>query len=66
MRGSGIGRRLLSEAEAEAIRRRCRGALLDTFSFQARGFYERLGYSAFGVIDDYPPGHCRIFLAKKL
>jgi GNAT superfamily N-acetyltransferase len=66
MRGRGIGRQLLTEAEAEAVRRGCVGAWLDTYSFQARGFYERLGYSVFGSIDNYPPGHCRIFHKKVL
>lgn len=53
-------------AEEEAVRRGCLGAWLDTFSFQARGFYERLGYSVFGVIEGYPPGHSRFFLKKTL
>ena len=64
LRRGGLGRRLMREAEEEAVRRGCRGAWLDTFSFQARGFYERLGYAAFGLIEDYPPGHSRIFLKK--
>jgi GNAT superfamily N-acetyltransferase len=64
LRRGGLGRRLMRDAEEEAIRRGCRGAWLDTFSFQARGFYERLGYAAFGLIEDYPPGHSRIFLKK--
>lgn len=64
LRRDGIGRRLMNDAEGEAIRRGCRGAWLDTYSFQARGFYERLGYTTFGTIDDYPPGHSRIFLKK--
>jgi ribosomal protein S18 acetylase RimI-like enzyme len=64
LRRGGIGRRLMSDAEGEAIRRGCRGAWLDTYSFQARGFYERIGYSVFGTIKDYPPGHSRIFLKK--
>jgi GNAT superfamily N-acetyltransferase len=63
-RGTGLGRRLINEAEAEAIRRGCRGAWLDTFSFQARGFYERPGYSIFGTIENFPPGHRRFFLKK--
>lgn len=62
LRRNGIGRQLMNDAELEAIRRGCRGAWLDTYSFQARGFYERLGYTIFGTIDDYPPGHSRIFL----
>jgi GNAT superfamily N-acetyltransferase len=65
LRGTGIGRRLMREAEAEAIRRGCIGSWLDTYSFQARGFYEKLGYSVFGTIADYPPGHSRFFVKKQ-
>jgi GNAT superfamily N-acetyltransferase len=64
MRGSGTGRTLMSQAEDEAIRRECRGVWLDTFSFQARGFYEKLGYTVFGEIENHPPGHSRFFLRK--
>lgn len=64
LRGRGLGAEILGRAEAEARRRGCRGAWLDTFEFQARGFYERLGYSLFGCIDDYPPGYARYFLKK--
>jgi len=66
VRGLGIGRKLMTQAEAEAMRRGCRAAALDTFSFQARGFYERLGYSVFGVLNDCPPGHSRFYLTKQL
>jgi GNAT superfamily N-acetyltransferase len=64
LRGSGLGRQMLLQAEREAKARDCRGAWLDTYSFQARGFYERLGYAVFGILDDYPPGQSRIFLHK--
>jgi GNAT superfamily N-acetyltransferase len=66
MRRSGIGRKLMAEAEAEALQRGCLTATLETFSFQAPGFYERLGYSVVGIVDDCPPGHSRIFLTKRL
>ena len=66
MRGIGIGRKLLAQAETEAMRRGCHAVTLDTFSFQARGFYERLGYSVFGILDDCPPGHSRFYLTKRL
>jgi len=66
LRGSGLGTQLIRQAEEEAVRRGCVGAWLDTFSFQARGFYERMGYSVFGTIEDYPPGHSRFFLKKRL
>jgi hypothetical protein len=39
---------------------------LETLSFQARGFYERYGYSVFGELDDFPPGHRKYFLKKNL
>jgi len=66
LRGTGLGKKILLQAEREAIARGCRGAWLDTYSFQARGFYERLGYTVFGILNDYPPGQHRIFLHKGL
>lgn len=66
LRGHGLGSRLMQQAEDEALRRGCNGAYLDTFDFQARGFYERIGYTVFGQIDDMPPGHTRFFLRKLL
>jgi GNAT superfamily N-acetyltransferase len=65
LRGRGLGRELLIRAEAEAAARGCRNAHLDTYSFQARGFYESLGYEVFGTLNDYPPGHSRYFLQKR-
>ncbi|MFC0409998.1 GNAT family N-acetyltransferase [Roseomonas elaeocarpi] len=65
LRRGGLGRRLLAQAEEEARRRGCHGAWLDTYSFQARGFYEKQGYTVFGEIRDYPPGHSRYFLSKR-
>lgn len=64
-RGQGLGRRLMLAAEDEARRRGCRHAWVDT-QFGARGFYERLGYVAFGELPDYPPGFVRTFLRKTL
>lgn len=64
LRGRGLGRELLLRAEREALARGCRHAHLDTFSFQARGFYESLGYEVFGTLEDFPPGHTRFFLRK--
>jgi hypothetical protein len=52
-------------AEAEARSRGCVGSYLDTFSFQARPFYEKQGYSLFATIADYPPPHSRFFLSKR-
>jgi GNAT superfamily N-acetyltransferase len=66
LRGRGHGRQLIMAAEGEALRRGCKHACLDTFSFQAQGFYERHGYIAFGMLDDFPGKHKRYFLRKKL
>jgi len=65
-RGSGIGRQLMALAEARAREEQCVGIWLDTYAFQARGFYEKLGFSVFGTIDDYPRGQQRFFMEKRL
>jgi len=65
-RHAGLGRRLMAEIERAAVARGCTRAHLDTFSFQARPFYERLGYRVFGNLDDYPPGQQRFFMEKTL
>lgn len=65
MRGQGLGAELLQDAEEAAMTARCVGAHLDTYDFQAAGFYERLGYEVFGVIEDHPPGHRRVYLQKR-
>lgn len=64
LRGQGVGRALMSSAEDHARVRGCHDAWLDTF--QARGFYEQLGYVAFAELEDYPPGQSRHFLRKAL
>lgn len=65
-RGQGLGRRILLLAEEEAAKRGCHAAWLDTFEFQAKDFYERLGYACFGTLPDYPKGSTRYFLRKEL
>jgi len=65
-RRQGIGSRLLAKAEEIARARGCVGVRLDTTSFQAPSFYQRNGYSEFGCIKDYPPGHSRLWFMKRL
>ena len=65
-RGKGHGAKLLSAAEDHARTRGAVGATLETYSFQARPFYERLGYELCGQLDGYPPGHTKFFLRKSL
>jgi GNAT superfamily N-acetyltransferase len=66
VRGQGFGTRLLKAAEDLARQRGCVGSVLDTFEFQARPFYERLGYELFGTLEGYPPGYRQYFLSKEL
>ena len=65
-RGRGRGRRLLAAAEQEALRRGCHHARVDTYSFQAPGFYERCGYARVATLADFPRGHQRHLYAKAL
>jgi GNAT superfamily N-acetyltransferase len=60
LRGLGVGSALMASAEAHARARGCRGAHVETFSFQAAPFYRKLGFSVFGVLEDSPPGHSRL------
>jgi len=66
VRGQRWATKLMDQAEAFAVERRCHGVSLDTHSFQARPFYEKRGYEVFAELDDYPKGHKKFFLRKKL
>jgi len=66
VRGQDWGTRLMDQAETYAREHGCHSATLDTHSFQARPFYEGRGYEIFGTLDDYPKGHKRFYLRKKL
>jgi len=65
-RGRGRGTKLMHKAESEARRRGASRMFLDSFSFQAPGFYKKLGYREYGRLDDFPKGHTRHFLQKAL
>jgi GNAT superfamily N-acetyltransferase len=65
LRGRGLGTALLHRAEAEARRRGCIGAWLDTFTASSRRLYERCGFKVVGEIADYPPGNTRVFMTKR-
>ncbi len=66
MRETGLGTKILSLAEEEAVNRGCNAVMLDTFSFQARGFYEKLGYRVFGQLEGYSGKHQRFYMSKPL
>lgn len=60
----GLGRRLVQEAERRARRRGSLLIHLNTYSFQAPGFYEKLGFRRFGGMAGSPRGESRHFYVK--
>ena len=64
LRHRGIGTELMTRAENHAIARGCHSAWLTTF--QARGFYEAVGYELFGMLDNHPAGQEQNFMRKRL
>jgi ribosomal protein S18 acetylase RimI-like enzyme len=65
-RGKGLGRALMQQAEGIAASHGCTGVWLGTLAFQARGFYEKLGYSIFGELENFPSGGSYFFMRKEL
>lgn len=66
-RGAGLGRELMKEAEARAKEEGCSHAYVDTMSYQAPGFYEKLGYQECGRLRNWDShGHDKVFLTKAL
>lgn len=65
-RGRGLGTALLRAAEAEAAARGCARVVLATHSFQAPGFYERLGYERKYAIEEQPVGYADLIYVKVL
>ena len=66
LRNQGFGSELLDRLEKEAVLLGCTNAHMDTYSFEARPFYEKAGYQVFGKLDDYPAGCSKYFLKKPL
>ena len=65
-RGQGLGRQLMKAAEGFAKQHGKRGLFLDTFEFQARPFYERLGFTVIGKIENAAGSNTRYFMAKHI
>ncbi|AQX85583.1 GNAT family N-acetyltransferase [Elizabethkingia sp. HX WHF] len=65
-RNRGIGSKLISAAETEAKKRKCSYLSLNTFSYQAPEFYEKLGFIKVGTEEDFPRGFSRYFYQKKI
>jgi GNAT superfamily N-acetyltransferase len=66
MRGRDLGTRLILEAEKRARRRGSKLLHLNTFSFQAPRFYEKLGFRRFGALHGSPEGASRYFYVKRI
>ena len=66
LRRKGLGRKLMEQAEKIARTRNLTGIWLDTFDFQARPFYEKLGFTIFGELKDHPRGISQYWLQKRL
>lgn len=66
LRGTGIGSKIMEAAENEAKNRGCKYAFVDTFSFQAPAFYEKLGYKEVFALTDYPYTEERYYYTKEL
>ena len=65
-RRAGLGRQLLQAFEARAQQRGCRQFYLETFSFQAPGFYAALGYRIAHRIDGFAPGISKCLMVREL
>jgi GNAT superfamily N-acetyltransferase len=66
IRHQGYGRKLMNNAEQIAIKRGCQYSHTDTYDYQALPFYQKLGYTIFGKLENFPEGHNRYFLKKSL
>jgi GNAT superfamily N-acetyltransferase len=65
-RGDGLGTKLMVAVEEEARRVGCNKIVLDTFSYQAPDFYEKLGFEITSTIEDFPVGHSHYLMVKRL
>jgi ribosomal protein S18 acetylase RimI-like enzyme len=65
-RKRGYGKALMLAAEREAAARGCTQLVLDTHDFQALRFYQSLGFEIVGTHADYPRGHQKHYLKKRL
>ncbi|EQB2603886.1 GNAT family N-acetyltransferase [Aeromonas salmonicida] len=63
-RGQGLGIQLMEVAEREAKARGCIAAQVDTLSFQAPKFYEKMGFQIVGKVTDVKNSPDRYFLLK--
>lgn len=66
-RGQGLGKKMVMAIEAEAKKKGCKTAHLDTFSFQnAKAFYEHCGYRVVSENEAIAGRHIQYFMKKVL
>ena len=65
-RRQGMASALLREAEREAKKRGCYLAMVGTFDWQAKTFYDKHGYMLNDTMTDVPKGHEHYMLTKRL
>ena len=65
-RGTGLGACLLAQLEQDAARQGAKRLELNTFGFQAPGFYEKLGYRRFGAVEPAVGEYGHYFYVKEL
>jgi GNAT superfamily N-acetyltransferase len=66
LRGTGLGRALMAKYEEHGRSLGARTAWLDTMSWQARPFYEKVGYTVFGELPYANGAHTQFFMRKTL
>ncbi|GEN67697.1 GNAT family N-acetyltransferase [Chryseobacterium rhizosphaerae] len=65
-KGRGLGKQLIKAAIEEGKARKCDYISLQTFSFQAPEFYEKLGFVRIGIETDFPKGFEKYYYRKSL
>jgi GNAT superfamily N-acetyltransferase len=66
LQGKGLGKQLIALAESKAVEKGAHSVWLDVPRFQECGYYEKLGYEIFDMLEECPRGPVRCFLKKTL
>lgn len=64
-RNMDIATNLMKQVEKFAKENNCVGIRTETWSFQARGFYEKMGFTVYGQLENHPP-YATDYLLKKV
>ena len=65
-RGKDLGTELMGKIESFASENKCIGIHLYTWAWQARGFYEKHGFSCYGTLENHPLGSRAYYLGKQI